>query len=137
MTSPPPPNPNQPFAQGQQGNVQGSDGSTPSDSGTSSGNIIDDVGSAVGSAIGSVVGINAIINAIGTIFNWIVERISAGLAHFANVWLNNQFYAMISLAGGILVVGGFIMLINATPAGDAVRGAGGSALGIAAKVLPI
>lgn len=132
MTSPPPPNPNQPFAQGQQGNVQGSDGS-----------IIDDVGSAVGDAAGSVAGaagdaVSSVVGAAGLSgLTGLFESIASGLAHTVNVILNNMFYAGLCTLGAILMVAGFVMLINATPAGDAFKGGIGSAVGIAAKVLPI
>lgn len=104
---------------------------------TSGGSIIDDVSGAVGGAVGSALGLGAVVDAIGTVFNWVVERISAGLAHFANVALNNLLYGSMVLVGSVIAVGGFIMLMNATPAGAAVRGVAGGAAGIATKVLPI
>lgn len=128
MADGPPPDLSQPFAQGQQGNVQGSDGSIIDEVTGAATGVVDGVKDAVGSAVGG-----AALSGLTGLF----ESIASGMAHTVNVILNNMFYGGIVTLGAILMVAGFIMLINATPAGAAVKSGIGSTVGIAAKVLPI
>lgn len=101
-------------------------------SGGSTGNVIDDVTGAVGDAVGGAVASSALSGLTG-----LFESIASGMAHTVNVILNNMFYGSVMLFGAILMVAGFIMIINATPAGAAVKSGAGKGLSLATKVLPI
>ena len=131
MTTPgPPPDLTQPFAQGQQGGGWGADdGST----GTGGGSVIDDVTAAAGEAVAGATGLSGgILSGLTGLF----ESIASGMAHTVNVILNNMFYGGIVTLGAILMVAGFWMLINATPAGAAISSTAGKAAGLATKAIP-
>lgn len=59
-----------------------------------------------------------------------LANIESGFAHFVNVILNNVFYAGIALIGVFLMLGGFYLLVFATPAGKEVAGLVGKAASV-------
>lgn len=101
----------------------GDDGSTPPP--TVGGFVQDPVGTLAGLAGDAAGAQNAVTGLIGGLIapiNTWIANIESGFAHFINVILNNVFYAGIALIGVFLMLGGFYLLVFATPAGKEVAG---------------
>lgn len=142
MTSPaPPPNPNQPFAQGQQGGGWGQDDGSQGTGGSSGddGGILGDINNAaagVASGIGSVLSPDGIGQMFASIFDSLFQSIASGLGHAFNVFMNNVWYGGLAIGGAIIAIAGFWMLLTATPAGQAIGSVVKAGAGTAVKALP-
>lgn len=99
----------------------GGGGGGGGDGGGGGGGVAGAVGDAIGSAAGGVAG-GLFAAMIAPIQLWI-NSIESGFAHTLDVILNNMWYGVIALSGGITMMIGMFILWRSTPMGKAATDA--------------
>jgi hypothetical protein len=88
------------------------------------------IGGAIGGALGGVA--TSAIGVMAAPIQLWLNSIESGFAHTLDVILNNLWYGMIALSGGITMLIGFFVLWRSTPMGKAATDAAVSVAKVAA-----